>query len=58
MDGLKELCKCCKLEGCEKPKIVTRKKGSCKIIKCLQFIKDEEKIKLINSIEEGFNYDI
>lgn len=43
MEGLKVLCRCCKKQHCEK-EIVIIDYGDCKIIKCLQFEKDESKI--------------
>lgn len=45
MQNLEWLCNCCKNNCCKKPKILVKKQGNCKIIKCLQFIRDDEKIK-------------
>jgi len=58
MECLKELCKCCKYEGCKQENIVITSKNKCKIIKCLQFVKDEEKFKLINYEKRSIEDDI
>lgn len=44
MENLEWLCICCQKEKCTTPKISIRHERNCKIIKCLQFVKDDEKI--------------
>lgn len=46
MEGLDYLCICCKKQNCTKQKIVVENDKDCKTIKCLEFEKDKEKIKL------------
>lgn len=50
MEGLEWLCACCKNEKCNK-KIIIENSGNCKNIKCLDFIRDEEKIKPLPKFE-------
>lgn len=45
MKSLEWLCNCCKNKNCTTKKILVKNEGNCKIIKCLRFIKDDEKIK-------------
>ena len=46
MEGLDYLCVCCKNQNCSKKQIIIENKDGCKMIKCLEFQKDNEKIKL------------
>lgn len=46
MEGLDYLCVCCKNKECTKQKIVVEDKNGCKTIKCLEFEKDKDKIKI------------
>lgn len=45
MEGLNELCKCCKNQHCLKDNVIIIDNGECITIKCLQFEKDESKIE-------------
>lgn len=44
MENLEWLCCCCKKEKCTTQDISICYEKNCKIIKCLQFVKDDEKI--------------
>lgn len=45
MEGLKGLCECCKNQHCKKNEIIIIDNNEFVTIQCLQFKKDESKIK-------------
>ena len=44
MEGLDLLCVCCKNIQCNKNQFKITNQDNCKVIKCLQFVKDDSKI--------------
>lgn len=51
MENLEWLCSCCKNNNCSSKEILIRNTNNCKIIKCLRFVKDDQKIKKPSKFE-------